>query len=846
MLPNFLVIGAGRSGTTSLHHYLGRHPDVFLPGVKSPSYFYCQGQRQSDDPGIRLVTRNFFVPDAASYEALFDGVRNEKAVGEVSPAYLASLAVPQRIAEQLPGARLIAILRNPVERVHARFVARLRDGLEGRSDLALIVREERDQPLIREDAAGTYLAAGFCSHVLAAYCKRFDRDKMKLHLFDDLKEDPAGLIASTFDFLEVDSSFEVDRNTRHNASGGVIRNPVMRTIWTRSALLRARAQPYVPGWIRGAVSSVVKSDLAPRPLEAELRAELTALYREEIDAGPRPYTLAQISTEGRKLGTTIRILELGLIGWAFWPWARLLGADPFRRMFPRAFFGLLAAGAGFVATAILLALFAPLALHLLAASVAIGLIAVARRNRPGSTVSADLPPGVISIARSVEALADRRFYQKRFKRHGPIFKMAQFHNNVICVTGIERGHRLFRERADQIGPCPLPFSDEVSGGFLRYMDDGTYDKYGPLFRKALSGPVTATAASVARTAARQQLACMAAQADTDGGRGVRPGPHIHSIVHDTLAASLLGIVPGSAAGDEVKALAKDFSAQDLNQRLNGKTRAALMELRRVVRSRAEAVKSERAEDEPSSALLELHGVDPSMPDDVCIDNLLFILKISTANVSSLLHWILQMLGENQDWVERIREERGTAGESRRHDITNRISMETLRLAQSEYLYRSVRTDFEFEGFRFPKGWLIRQCVWESHRDPATFQNPETFDPDRHLDEDFPKQAYSPFGCPHHGCNGVALTYSIAKAFMEELAEYSWKAYDYDRVERDFRHWSHWRPVAAFSLALRAVPGRRPALYEADIVSEAEGCPVASAKGPARSDSATDSHPRETH
>lgn len=283
MFPNFLVIGAGRSGTTSLHHYLGRHPDVYLPRVKSPSYFYCQGQPASDDPKIRLVTRNFFVHDAASYEALFDGVRDEKAIGEVSPAYLASLAVPPRIAQRLPDVRLIAVLRNPVERVHARFVARLRDGLEDRGELSQIVSEERKQPLIRDDAAGTYLAAGFCSHVLASYFERFDRDKMQVHLFDDLRLDPAGLIADTFDFLEVDSSFPVDTGARHNASGGVIRNRVMREIWTRSALLRARAQPYVPGWIRRSVSSAIKNDLGARPLEGELRADLTALYREEIE-----------------------------------------------------------------------------------------------------------------------------------------------------------------------------------------------------------------------------------------------------------------------------------------------------------------------------------------------------------------------------------------------------------------------------------------------------------------------------------------------------------------------------------------------------------------------------------
>ncbi len=546
------------------------------------------------------------------------------------------------------------------------------------------------------------------------------------------------------------------------------------------------------------------------------------------------------------MGVTIRILEGCLLGWAFLPWARLLGTGSLRRMFPRAFFALLAAGICFAAPAILLAFYFPLGFHLLTAAVALLAIGLMIRNRPRSNVSAPLPPGNVSVAESIEALADRRFYWRKFARHGPIFKMAQFHHKAICVFGIERGHRLFRERADQIGPCPLPFSDEVAGGFLRYMDEATYEKYGPLFRKAFSGPATVTAAGVTRTSARGQLACMAAQAGASEGRGMRPGPFVQSIVHDALTASLFGIVPGTPAADELKALTKEFGAQDLNQRLNERTKSALGKLRAVIRTKADGLRSGGGGDEPANALSELHRVDPSMPDDVCIDNLLFILKISSANVSSLLHWILQMLGENQEWVVRLRNERRSAVDSRRHDIANRIIMETLRLAQSEYLYRAVHTDFEFEGVRFPKGWLIRQCVWESHRDPALFDDPDSFDPDRHLKEDFPKQAYSPFGCPHHGCNGVALTYAIAKTFMEELAEYDWDASGADRVERDFRHWSHWRPGAAFSLALRMVPGAKPPLYEAEAINARPACPAASATDPDRSDSAADSHPPETH
>ena len=282
-LPNFLVIGAGRAGTTSLDRYLKQHPEVFVPDVKAPSHFFCHGLERIEDPYLRVVTRNYFVPDPKDYEALFDGVRGETAIGEVSPVYLAALHVAPRIASRLPGVRLIALLRHPVDRVHARFVARRRDGLERRTDFADLVREERQQPLIRDVAFGTYLPAGFCSHFLQSYYDCFQRDRIRIHLFEDFQRDAAAVMADLFEFLEVDPGFVPDTSKRHNQSGGIIGNKLVRRVWTRSALLRAGVRRYVPASARDALFSTVTSNLVALPLDPGLRAELTELYREDIE-----------------------------------------------------------------------------------------------------------------------------------------------------------------------------------------------------------------------------------------------------------------------------------------------------------------------------------------------------------------------------------------------------------------------------------------------------------------------------------------------------------------------------------------------------------------------------------
>ena len=282
-LPNFLVIGAGRAGTTSLHHYLKAHPDVYVPDVKSPSHFYCHGLAPSSDPHIRAVTQNYFVSDPAAYEALFDGVRGQRAIGEVSPVYLATIRAAARIAVRLPDVKLIALMRHPVDRAFARFVGRSRDGLESRTRFADVVRDERRDPLVRDDAAGTYLAGGFISHFVASYLERFPRERIRIHLFEDFQRDPGGIVRDLFEFLDVDPTFVPDMTRRHNQSGGVVRNRLVRRIWTDTALLRARARTYLPVSVRDRVFAMVTRDLIPVRLEPALRAELTELYREDIE-----------------------------------------------------------------------------------------------------------------------------------------------------------------------------------------------------------------------------------------------------------------------------------------------------------------------------------------------------------------------------------------------------------------------------------------------------------------------------------------------------------------------------------------------------------------------------------
>src|ERR1043166_4962032 len=122
-LPNFLVIGAAKCGTTSLYEYFRQHPEVYLPDVKEPMYYWQEGRAKYE----------YGVTTRAAYERLFDGVTTERAIGEASPQYIRSATAPARIAADLPGVRLIASLRNPADRAYSSYLGQLRHGTETRN-----------------------------------------------------------------------------------------------------------------------------------------------------------------------------------------------------------------------------------------------------------------------------------------------------------------------------------------------------------------------------------------------------------------------------------------------------------------------------------------------------------------------------------------------------------------------------------------------------------------------------------------------------------------------------------------------------------------------------------------
>ena len=142
-LPNFLVIGAAKSGTTSFFTYLGQHPDIFISPVKDPNFFAFSGESPldyhiSDIPWVLGSVRKI-----ENYKALFSRATFHSAIGEASGTYLFHPRAAERIYRFIPDAKLIAILRNPVDRAYSAWLMHQRRGKEKRPFQEILAMNEQ-------------------------------------------------------------------------------------------------------------------------------------------------------------------------------------------------------------------------------------------------------------------------------------------------------------------------------------------------------------------------------------------------------------------------------------------------------------------------------------------------------------------------------------------------------------------------------------------------------------------------------------------------------------------------------------------------------------------------------
>ncbi|MEL6553959.1 MAG: sulfotransferase [Cyanobacteria bacterium J06621_11] len=280
VLPNFLLIGTAKGGTTSLYSYLDQHPQVYMSANKEPGFFALEGEKL-DYQGPDEAFSRTSVTHIEAYKKLFEGVTTETAIGEASPFYLYFAKAPERIKHYAPNAKLIVSLRNPVDRAYASYMHNVRVGYEEDSFEASLKKEDRR---IQDNwiYLWHYKQCGLYYQQLSRYFDTFGRDQIQVHLFEDLAQTTQTTVQSIFSFLQIDDTFVPDLSIV-NASG-IPRSKLVHSLVDRGNPVRDTLKAVVPDGLRkGIANQIRKLNLAPKPpLDPETKAVMVGFYREDI------------------------------------------------------------------------------------------------------------------------------------------------------------------------------------------------------------------------------------------------------------------------------------------------------------------------------------------------------------------------------------------------------------------------------------------------------------------------------------------------------------------------------------------------------------------------------------
>ncbi|MBM4246090.1 MAG: sulfotransferase [Deltaproteobacteria bacterium] len=238
-LPDFVIVGAARCGTTSLQAYLRQHPEVFMSAEKETDYFSLGDLPASEVPvhasAYRAKTR-------AEYERCFRDAGGARAVGEASPTYLFYPRSAERMRQAIPDARVICVLRDPVERAYSHFALARKMGFETVTDFTAAVALEDDRWARDRSMRFTYTRASFYHDGLLEFVRRFPRERILVLRFEELAADAAATMRRIHDFLGVDPAFVPDVGIRHNRSmlpkSGLVREAFGRPFRARRFLQR--------------------------------------------------------------------------------------------------------------------------------------------------------------------------------------------------------------------------------------------------------------------------------------------------------------------------------------------------------------------------------------------------------------------------------------------------------------------------------------------------------------------------------------------------------------------------------------------------------------------------------
>ena len=283
--PNFFIVGAARSGTTSLDLYLSQHPEIFIT-LKKETHFFAREQlpERYRGPGDERMNR-LLIRDEEQYTQLFADAGRSKAIGEASAFYLCYPSSADLIAQTVPDAKIIMVLREPVARTYSAYMFLVRDGRETLGfEEGMSLEEERKEGDF--EPMWWYRELSLYYNQVKHYLDIFGPHRVKVLLYEELFSNPEQVLQDVFGFLGVKEDVSIDTSVHYNVSG----SPKSRRLYTilnnfmfNPSPLEQRIKTLVPQQLRTVwASRLIGAVTKPVPLEPEIKAQLKDFYTEDV------------------------------------------------------------------------------------------------------------------------------------------------------------------------------------------------------------------------------------------------------------------------------------------------------------------------------------------------------------------------------------------------------------------------------------------------------------------------------------------------------------------------------------------------------------------------------------
>ena len=283
-LPNFLVVGAAKSGTSSLHEYLIQHEDIFMPTINKEG-------KSVKEPQFLIKSKveerlHFGIWNWDEYKFLFENVKQEKAIGESTVFYLYYYKEAIKNIKLLLGndVKIIILLRNPVDRAFSAFQHVSKSVKESLSfEDALNQEEGRLEKDLTLTPMVMYKDMGLYYNMVKAYKEKFEN--VHIILYEDFRDKTDEVLKDVFEFLEVNVKTKINFSTRHNVGGKRWKNQKMKNLFQKDNIFKNIYMKFVPDIIKDKVKvKLVKiSTNKVTSMNKKTKEHLESFFKEDIN-----------------------------------------------------------------------------------------------------------------------------------------------------------------------------------------------------------------------------------------------------------------------------------------------------------------------------------------------------------------------------------------------------------------------------------------------------------------------------------------------------------------------------------------------------------------------------------